>query len=247
MFNIVKQLDWPFARLTASGALCEMISFHPQQVKFCAMHTLNLGYVLWAAGSCIESLLYCGLWGGADVSYDEKLKRAWHDFVQWAKRMKCPHLGIIFFCVSSVVCILLFVVGVGSLRRHSQGCFYLKSPTSPYPELHSKAYNAPWIGCVGLAIASHCCTWPAEARVVTAWLSDLTCTLMKESPGLHAHLGLLMQCMFLGCRLCHLFCFIYCVFVWPRFNLGEWFNVSERNPRILDTQCARHMMDLSDT
>ena len=31
-----------------------------------------------------------------------------------------------------------------------------------------------------------------------------------------------------------------------RYTLGEWFNVSEQNGRILSLECARHMMSLSD-
>lgn len=60
------------------------------------MHSLNLGYVLWAAGGCIESLLEFGIWGGADVSYDLKLKRAWHEFAKWAKQRKIPQLDFFF-------------------------------------------------------------------------------------------------------------------------------------------------------
>ena len=58
------------------------------------MHALNLGYVLWAAGSCIEYLLHFGLWGDEFTPYDTRLKRAWHEFVQWARDMKITYLGL---------------------------------------------------------------------------------------------------------------------------------------------------------
>ena len=74
--------------LVSLGALCNLTSFDPQQIKFCTMHALNLGFVLWAAGSCIDQLLTFGRWGGDDVSYDTKLDRAWHEFAIWAKDMK---------------------------------------------------------------------------------------------------------------------------------------------------------------
>ena len=70
------------------GALCNVVSFHPQQIKFCAMHSVNLGYVLWAAGSGLDLLIPKGVWGSNDVAYETKLKRSWNDFLHWAKQRK---------------------------------------------------------------------------------------------------------------------------------------------------------------
>lgn len=70
------------------GALCNVVSFHPQQIKFCAMHSVNLGYVLWAAGSGLDLLISKGVWGSNDVAYETKLKRSWNDFLHWAKQRK---------------------------------------------------------------------------------------------------------------------------------------------------------------
>lgn len=57
------------------------------------MHALNLGYVLWAAGSCIDHIAKSGRWGDDDVSYDTKMNRAWKEFSFWAKTMKIQYLG----------------------------------------------------------------------------------------------------------------------------------------------------------
>ena len=57
------------------------------------MHALNLGYCLWASGSCLRILMDQGTWGDSSVSDDLKLQRAWRDFIRWAKTMKVEQLG----------------------------------------------------------------------------------------------------------------------------------------------------------
>lgn len=89
----------------------------------------------------------------------------------------------------------------------------MKSPNSPYPELHAKAYNVPLIDlricfehlspspspcCLDLAML------PWQARVVAAWLSDLTCELLNKSAACNAvdgDLQLLASCMQPGSNL----------------------------------------------
>ena len=58
------------------------------------MHSLNLGYVLWSAGSCLVMLCKLGVWGEDDVTTNETLKRAWLKFIQWAKAKKIQPLDL---------------------------------------------------------------------------------------------------------------------------------------------------------
>ena len=87
-----------------------------------------------------------GRWGGAAASQEMQLHRAFLEFKQWAKSMKIPLLEMNIEWHSEL--------GLAKLRgqvarfdelRHSQHSFSVKSATGPYPELHSKAYNAT--GC----------------------------------------------------------------------------------------------------
>ena len=86
--------------------------------------------------------------------------------------------------------------------------------------------------------------------MVAAWLSDFTCELqlkMTDDPDL----PLLSVCMQLGNNMLlvkgiHSSCSWILSFFLLRYTLGEWFNVSEQNGRILSLECARHMMALSD-
>ena len=77
---------------TSQGAITTIASFHPQQVKMCAMHSLNLGFVSWASGSCLQTLIDLEVFGGRGVDTDTKLSRAWRQFLEWAKTNKIPQL-----------------------------------------------------------------------------------------------------------------------------------------------------------
>ena len=74
-----------------SGALTTVRTFNVEQVKFCSMHSLNLGFVLWSAGSSIESLINWGAWGDNYTPYNVKLQRAFGEFKAWSKRMRVPY------------------------------------------------------------------------------------------------------------------------------------------------------------
>ena len=129
--------------------------------------------------------------------------------------------------------------------RHSQKKFNTKSALSPYPELHAKAYNATWL----VVFAAHWCLLPRfhhKARVVAAWLSDFTLEVHGKTPD-DLDLQILSKCMQLG--------WLYSRFSISkifhdhlnlRYALGEWFNTSERNPRILTVEVAERMVVLSD-
>eukprot|EP00435_Cladocopium_sp_Y103_P067856 s53_g30.t1 len=59
------------------------------QIKYCQMHSLNLGVSLWiAAGAILVLRDDLQLWGGPDMTPAEKLSLAWMDFVAWAKQRK---------------------------------------------------------------------------------------------------------------------------------------------------------------
>ena len=56
------------------------------------MHSLNLGFALWAAGSCIHVLLGTGRWGDHHSDDRTKLHRAWLELNDWSKNMKIQFL-----------------------------------------------------------------------------------------------------------------------------------------------------------
>lgn len=70
-----------------------MQTFNVQQIRFCSMHCLNLGYCLWACGSCLERLVQMHMWGDVHTTRDTCLKRAFGDFCKWAKENKIQSLG----------------------------------------------------------------------------------------------------------------------------------------------------------
>ena len=123
---------------------------------------------------------------------------AWLLSLGQRKENSVPHFKLIFLITKFTH--LLRLVSKKILQfetdlRHSQRSFYLKSPTSPYPELHAKAYNVTWLGknthiYIYIYIKSTwfpCLLQPHfgqlhgfEARVVAAWLSDFTCELQLK-------------------------------------------------------------------
>ncbi|CAE7463652.1 unnamed protein product [Symbiodinium sp. CCMP2592] len=86
--------------------------------KWCAMHIINLGVVLWVVGSCFKLLLtdFPGVFGEGDDS--QRLRRAHEAFKLWCHERKIPNTQPRFTTAS------------------------LKSPDGPFPELRAKAYNA---------------------------------------------------------------------------------------------------------
>lgn len=72
-----------------------MKNFHPDQVKFCSMHALNLGFTLWLLGGGIVILdEELGVWGGSDIEKPQRLHYAYVDFQQWASSRKIQLLGV---------------------------------------------------------------------------------------------------------------------------------------------------------
>ena len=77
------------------GALTMMTNFHPDQVKFCSMHALNLGFTLWLLGGAVVILdEELGVWGGSDMEKSQRLHYAYLDFQQWASTRKLQLLGV---------------------------------------------------------------------------------------------------------------------------------------------------------
>ena len=71
------------------GVLTKLNFFDPMQIKFCSMHSLNLGVSTWmAAGALIVLKEDLQLWGGNDRDPSECFYDAWVDFRNWAKRNK---------------------------------------------------------------------------------------------------------------------------------------------------------------
>ena len=52
-----------FALLGFWGALTGLCFFHPMQIKYCSMHSLNLGYALWVAGGAITNFAMMSKFG----------------------------------------------------------------------------------------------------------------------------------------------------------------------------------------
>ena len=87
----------------------KMCNFSVDYIRWCGMHTLNLGLVQTMLGSTIRVLLDSKQWG--DVSDDLQLKAGFLEFASWARRHKIPYIaassinfpteGYIFWIVSN--------------------------------------------------------------------------------------------------------------------------------------------------
>ena len=79
----------PLATFFTWGVLTKLNFFDPMQIKFCSMHSLNLGVSTWvAAGALIVLKEDLQLWGGNDKDPAECFYDAWMDFKNWTKRKK---------------------------------------------------------------------------------------------------------------------------------------------------------------
>ena len=58
-------------------------------VKWCAMHTLNLGVTGWILGSAMLEFMDVGVWRGANDA--ETWRIAYEAFKSWAQRNKIPY------------------------------------------------------------------------------------------------------------------------------------------------------------
>ena len=68
-------------------------------VKFCSMHTLNLGVSVWAAGGALK-LLTEDLEHWQDDTREQRLESAYEDFCIWAKHGKIAQLATGYVAVS---------------------------------------------------------------------------------------------------------------------------------------------------
>ena len=74
------------------GPLLSLPSFNPDIIKWCSMHTLNLGTSLWICGSTMRALLeYPTFWPGSSV--DDQLLVAYGRFKEWTRSRKIQWLG----------------------------------------------------------------------------------------------------------------------------------------------------------
>ena len=75
----------------------DMKYFHHDQIKFCSMHALNLGFTLWLLGGAIVLLdEQLGAWGGPEVDRTERLHHAYVEFHHWTSSHKIQSLRSTF-------------------------------------------------------------------------------------------------------------------------------------------------------
>ena len=77
-----------------------MKNFSPEYIRWCGMHTLNLGMVQFLLGSGLRLMLGDKLWG--HVSDEEQLKAAFAEFDAWSKTHGIPHLDFKSRAVATV-------------------------------------------------------------------------------------------------------------------------------------------------
>ena len=86
-----------------------IVYFDPSHICFCSMHSVNLGYGLWVAGSTLILLVeHYEIWGGGDVDMSDRYKSAWLHFNGWTKANKIQYLSFN----------TLGIVAVGHMHRH---------------------------------------------------------------------------------------------------------------------------------
>ena len=66
-----------------------MCNFSVEYVRWCGMHTLNLGLLQTMLGSALRILLDMKQWG--DVSDELQLKAGFLEFTAWARQHKIAH------------------------------------------------------------------------------------------------------------------------------------------------------------
>lgn len=81
-------------QLRIQGPIVELPQFNPRLVKWCAMHCLNLGTVLWICGSSMRSLVSdYDFWGDRSLkSVNDLLATAYQRFRSWSRQNKVQHL-----------------------------------------------------------------------------------------------------------------------------------------------------------
>ena len=70
-------------------------NFSPEYIRWCGMHTLNLGLAQFLVGSGLRLMLRDRRWCDLDQDVyddDQQLKRAYAEFEDWCKTHRIPHL-----------------------------------------------------------------------------------------------------------------------------------------------------------
>ena len=88
-----QNLFWKSHYRSVSGALTKLPNFEPGMVKWCAMHTLNLGVTGWILGSAILEFMDVGVWSGDSIA--ETWRVAYDAFKSWAQARKIPYLDYV--------------------------------------------------------------------------------------------------------------------------------------------------------
>ena len=125
-----------------------MCNFNVEYVRWCGMHTLNLGLLQTMLGSTLRILLDMKHWG--DISDELQLKAGYLEFTSWARRHKIPPIAALAFFR-----LILYVLENLGLKlcswvctqypvRHSHPNLRIHT-TDHYPIFQCKAYNAAWL------------------------------------------------------------------------------------------------------
>ena len=120
------------------GALAFLKLFDPSRIKFCSVHSVNLGYAFWLGGSVIHVLVNeLTIFDEFDVPEN----RAILDFSRWCANRKILYLCLNIFCNTSN---LIWLVLASCELRCSQPKLTSASSVEQreYPE-SAKACNVP--------------------------------------------------------------------------------------------------------
>ena len=82
---------YKLAASSLQGPFLGMRNFDHNQIRWCAMHTLNLGMVTFIVGSALRVLTREHHWAGG--TEERQMKEGFKAFNEWAKLMKIPYLG----------------------------------------------------------------------------------------------------------------------------------------------------------
>ena len=79
---------------TAKGPLVYIPKFKVEMIRWCGMHTINLGVDLWICGGVMKKMLtYNHDWGGANIEEADKLLLAYDSFRSWCRVHKLRFLS----------------------------------------------------------------------------------------------------------------------------------------------------------
>ena len=119
---------------------------------------VNLGVDLWTVASVVKKLFQYEVFGGLDMDESDRYLIAYDLFKSWSRTNKVwhlsrisagdvPYIDVLYICH---IYIYLIISNIFVCKpRHSMPKFRpwrFRSKLHPWPELQSKAYNAPcWI------------------------------------------------------------------------------------------------------